>query len=154
MEQTKQPHIFVAGDILHGAPHNEPTAAISGKRIADFIHANLTNNTKQLKKLKNFVFDLVPYCLFSSPEISGGGLTDFQAVSRPDSSNLMSITLKKSSFHEKLLQVHELQKYRKFNIVKILYENESKKVVGLHFLGEDASEIIQGFSVRERFNWG
>ena len=52
MEQTSIQNIFVAGDILHGVVHNEPAAAISGKRVAKYIHSLMQKDFDSIEKLR------------------------------------------------------------------------------------------------------
>ena len=152
LEQSKDhQHMFIAGDILAGAVHNEPAAAISGKRIAKYIHARMNGFTDQLEKLRNFDYKYMPYCLFTSPEIGGVGLTEAKASQVYKSGQVMPITLKKTAYLDKLEQMFEVQKIKKVNLIKILFEEKSRMVLGLHYLGMNAGEVIQGYSVSSNF---
>lgn len=153
LEQTKYPHIFAAGDILHGAVHNEPGATGSGKRVAAFINARRNKDFKTMERLKDFDLSLMPYCLFSTPEIGGLGITEIKAEQIYKKGEVTSITLKKTGYLDKLTQMAEVQNYNNFNLIKIIFETDSRKVIGLFYLGNHAAEVIQGYAVRINLNF-
>lgn len=148
LEQSRHPHIFVAGDILNGAVHNEPGATTSGKRIARFINALRNEDSLALRKLRDYDLTYMPFCLFSTPEIGGVGITEDKAKLKYREGEATCIVLKKTAYLDKLVQMFEVQDYRKSNLIKIIFETESRKVIGLHYLGNHAAETIQGYSVR------
>lgn len=147
LEQTKYPHIFAAGDILHGGVHNEPGATGSGKRVANFINARRNKDFEKMKKLKELDLTLMPFCLFSTPEIAGMGMTEDKATKLFKNGEVTCIVLKKTSYLDKIIQNSGHHKYKNFNLIKILFETDSRNVIGLHYLGDRAAEILQGYSV-------
>jgi pyruvate/2-oxoglutarate dehydrogenase complex dihydrolipoamide dehydrogenase (E3) component len=98
LEQTNISHIFAAGDVLHGVVHNEPAAAISGRRVANYIHSLVNKEFSQLEKLREFNFDFMPYCLFTSPEIAGVGITQSKAGLVYQKGGFAIISLNKASY--------------------------------------------------------
>lgn len=151
LEQTRHPHIFTAGDILNGAVHNEPGATTSGKRIAKYINALKNKDKPMLRKLRNFDLTYMPFCLFSTPEIGGVGITEDRAKLAYKDGEVTCIVLKKTAYLDKMVQMYKVQKYRNFNLIKIIFETQSRRVIGLHYLGNHAAEIIQGYAVRPIF---
>ena len=61
--------------MLDGVVHNEPAAAISGKRVAQYVNGLMKKEYTKLEDLRKFNYDHMPYCLFSTPEIAGIGIT-------------------------------------------------------------------------------
>jgi pyruvate/2-oxoglutarate dehydrogenase complex dihydrolipoamide dehydrogenase (E3) component len=157
LEQTVCPNIFAAGDCLADTPRNEPAASISGKRVARFIKATKENDQKSIEKLKNFSFQNMPYCLFAHPEISGIGLNEESCKFQYEENEVKILTLKKSSYTSKLSKMgltSERGKELQNNVFKLLVEKESDKIIGMHYLGEKAAEVIQGYAVRFLLNLG
>lgn len=158
MEQSNLENIFIAGDILENSPGNEPAAAISGKRVARIVKARLENDEKKLKKLKEFNFDFMPYCLFTDPEIVGTGFNEEEAVSKFGMENLKIITLKKLGYSEKIKKVNSLELLEgteeKFttSIYKIISKKENGKILGMHCMDFGSSDIMQGYSVNKIFS--
>lgn len=103
LEQTSLQNVFVAGDILHAVVHNEPAAAISGKRVAKYVHGLLNKDFGSIEKLRRGGFDFMPYCLFSTPEIAGVGLTETQATLSHPEGGFATITLEKPSLEDSIL---------------------------------------------------
>jgi glutathione reductase (NADPH) len=189
MEKTSISNIFSAGDCLHKSPRNEPGAAIGGKRVANYIHADINNMIDKKSELAKFQFVNMPYCLFTDPEIAGFGLTQSKAELIYSEKYVKSISMKKMPYLEKLISMnppeaeqelpddndehkkgsktqkisnaakkiddksksegYPLNRYSKSNILKIIYETKSSKnkILGMHYLGEHAADIIQGYSV-------
>ena len=157
MEQTICPNIFAAGDVLHASPRNEPAAAISGKRVAKYVKAQQENDQEALKALRDYKYRDTPYCLFTHPEIAGVGLNDLQAARYYGEDGFESLIMKKTLFLEKLvgmgLGLTELastfsDRRIQNDFFKILFDRETDKVIGMHYLGDHASDVIQGYSVR------
>ena len=76
MEKSSIGNIFAAGDCLEHSPRNEPGAAIGGRRVAQYIKADMEKNLEKKQSLSAFKFRNTPYCIFTSPEIAGVGLTE------------------------------------------------------------------------------
>jgi glutathione reductase (NADPH) len=87
-------------------------------------------------------YELVPTAVFTHPSIGTVGLTEAQARERH-----ARIRVFRSEF--KPLK-HTLSGNGERVLMKLLVDAESDRVVGLHMVGPDAGEIVQGFAVAMR----
>jgi glutathione reductase (NADPH) len=81
----------------------------------------------------------VASCVFSSPPLGTVGLTEAQARARYG-----AVDVYKSSFRPLALALGTREER---TLVKLVVEPKSDRVVGVHMLGRDAGEIVQGFAV-------
>jgi glutathione reductase (NADPH) len=81
----------------------------------------------------------VASCIFSHPPIGTVGLTEAEARER-----FGAVDVYKSSFRPLELVLTGNQER---TLMKLVVEPKSDRVVGVHVLGRDAGEIIQGFAV-------
>lgn len=102
IEQTNISNIFAAGDVLNGVVHNEPAAAVSGKRVANYVYSLINKNYSHLEKLRKFSFEYMPYCLFSTPEIAGIGITHTKANLNYPNGGFAILTLEKAGYIDQL----------------------------------------------------
>src|SRR3546814_4927436 len=85
------------------------------------------------------LYEDVPTAVFSTPAIGTVGLTERQARDR-----FGRIDVYKSRFRP---LKHTLTGRQEFTLMKLLVERKSDRVVGLHLIGPDAAEIVQGYAV-------
>ncbi|MFN4089414.1 MAG: glutathione-disulfide reductase [Alphaproteobacteria bacterium] len=85
------------------------------------------------------VYEDVPTAVFSTPAIGTAGLTEAQARK-----TFGKVDVYKSRFRP---LKHTLTGRQEFTLMKLLVEPKSDRVVGLHMIGADAAEIVQGFGV-------
>ena len=81
----------------------------------------------------------VPSAVFSQPPIGSVGLTEAQARERYD-----EVDVYRSEFGT---LKHTLTGSDERTLMKLLVDRASDRVVGLHVVGPDAAEIVQGFAV-------
>tara|TARA_B100000609_G_C17166265_1_gene409061 strand:- start:847 stop:1239 length:393 start_codon:yes stop_codon:yes gene_type:complete len=98
----------------------------------------LVQNLKTKKKEK-FNYNNVPTAVFSNPNFACIGYTESEAKKK-----FKNIEVYRSNFRPLKLSLSNI-KERVF--LKLITNKSNDKVVGLHYLGENAAEIIQGFSV-------
>ncbi len=84
----------------------------------------------------------VPSAVFSQPVIGTVGLTEAQARERCD-----EVLVYCSGFRP---LKHTLTGRDEKSLMKVLVDAESDRVLGIHVLGPDAAEIVQGFAVALR----
>ena len=84
-------------------------------------------------------YDTVATAVFSKPNIGTVGLTEAEATSR-----YASVDVYESSFRPMKLTMTERQER---TYMKLLVDPQSDRVLGMHMLGPDAGEIIQGLAV-------
>ncbi|MDB5898671.1 MAG: putative glutathione reductase [Ramlibacter sp.] len=87
-------------------------------------------------------YELVPTAVFTHPNIGTVGLTEEQARKRHG-----GVRIFRSEF--KALK-HTLSGHGERTLMKLVVDAASDRVVGLHMVGPDAGEIVQGFAVAMR----
>jgi thioredoxin reductase (NADPH) len=135
-DATNVPGIYAIGDVAEGRPELTPVAIQSGKLLAK----RLCNDGTQLmdyKLIATTVFTPLEYaCCGISEEESELGLpgeyTIYYSLHTPI--QWRPATMENEHFKDKCL-------------VKMITETMTEKVVGLHLLGPNAGETMQGFAV-------
>jgi glutathione reductase (NADPH) len=87
-------------------------------------------------------YDFIPSAVFSQPPIGTVGFTEEQALAE-----FGEILLFKSTFRP---LKHTLSGRDEKTFMKMIIDRASDRVVGLHMMGPDAGEIIQGMAVAMR----
>lgn len=87
-------------------------------------------------------YDLVPTAVFSLPNIGTVGLTEAEALERHG-----RIRVYESGFRALKYTLGDTQ-HRSY--MKLVVDDASDDVIGLHMIGDDAGEIVQGFAVAMR----
>ena len=127
--QTSSKNIYAIGDVIDKIQLTP--VAINEAMV---LIKNLTN------KNKNFVnYENVPTAIFSNPNMATVGLSEELAKKK-----YKEIDIYVTDFKPLKLTLSDIDE-RVF--VKLIVEAKTDKVVGLHYIGGDAAEIIQGFAV-------
>ena len=84
-------------------------------------------------------YSLIPTTIFSQPPLSTVGLTEAQARDQYD-----DVVIYKSIFKP---MKYSLGKINEKTLMKLVVDSKSDRVLGVHMVGSDAGEIIQGFAV-------
>lgn len=127
--QTSEPSIYAIGDVTDRV-NLTPVALAEGKVLA----GNLYNN-------QNIRLDYtdIPTCIFSQPSIGTVGLTEEQARDK-----YQDIVIYKSRFKPMRLSLTDSEEK---TFMKIIVDRKTDRVVGVHMVGPDAGEIIQGIAI-------
>ena len=91
------------------------------------------------KSLVNFDYSNIPTAVFSNPNLACVGLTEEEAKKK-----YKKIKVYKSKFRPLRLT---LSSSKEEVFIKLLINQSNDRILGIHFVGENAPEIIQGFSV-------
>jgi glutathione reductase (NADPH) len=127
--QSSVPSIYALGDIIH-SQELTPVALAEAMVLARHLFGG---GSEPLD------YHLIPTAVFSQPNIACVGLTEEKALT-----SYADISVFESSFkHMK----NTLSGNDSRTFMKLLVDNASDKVVGIHMVGEDAGEIIQGLAV-------
>ncbi len=129
--ETNISNIFAVGDVTNRI-NLTPVAIDEGRAFADRIYGDK-------KRIVNY--NLVPYAVFSQPEIASVGMTEENAI---ESIGKDSIMIYKSKFRSLSTSI---PKKGSPCILKLIVEKKSQKILGCHMIGENASEIIQMASI-------
>ncbi|MDT8397945.1 MAG: glutathione-disulfide reductase [Pseudomonadales bacterium] len=128
--QTAEPSIYALGDVI-GRVALTPVALAEGMLLARRLFAAGAGTMN---------YDNIPTAVFSHPNIGTVGLSEEQARSRfPD-----GIRIFKSDFRHLR---HTLSGRDERTFIKLIVNKSDDRVVGIHMVGADAGEIIQGFAV-------
>ncbi|KAM4809708.1 thioredoxin reductase 2, mitochondrial [Rhinophrynus dorsalis] len=133
-EATSVPHIFAIGDITEGRPELTPTAVAAGKLLAH----RLFNNSAELMD-----YDNVPTTVFTPLEYGCVGLSEEEATQRygVDAIEVFHAFYKPLEFT--VAERNASQCYIKM----ICLREQDQRILGLHFTGPNAGELIQGFAL-------
>lgn len=133
-ERTNIPHIYAVGDIIHGRPELTPVAILAGRLLARRI---FTNSTQIMDYMD------VATTVFSPLEYACVGLSEEAAIAKFGEENV-------EVYHAyyKPTEFFIPQKSVKHCYLKAVAERAGdQRIVGLHYVGPVAGEVIQGFAV-------
>ncbi|XP_076668698.1 thioredoxin reductase 1 isoform X2 [Andrena cerasifolii] len=138
-EQTNVPNIYAVGDVLHKKPELTPVAIHAGRLLAKRLFGN---STEQMDYIN------IATTVFSPLEYGCVGLSEESAI----------------AIHgdEKVEVYHAYYKPTEFFIPQkdishcylkvITLRDGDQRVLGIHFIGPNAGEVIQGYAVAMKCN--
>ncbi|WP_261841274.1 glutathione-disulfide reductase [Aliamphritea ceti] len=127
--ETSEPSVYAIGDVIDRVQLT-PVALAEGMALV----RNLFGGQDQ-----KVDYDLIATAVFCQPNIGTVGLSEEQA--REQYSN---VDVYKSSFRA---MKHTLSGSDEKTFMKMLVDRDTDKVLGIHMVGADAGEIIQGMAV-------
>lgn len=141
-EATDVDGIYVVGDALLGAPELTPTAIMSGINVAKQVYNSVTGT--ESSKINKLNYKFTPTTIFSYPEYSACGYTEAEAV-KIFGENEINVFHSITTPLEENLKLDDAEKVKSY--FKLVCNGLENKVVGMHYLGLNAGEIMQGFAV-------
>jgi glutathione reductase (NADPH) len=132
--QTKVPSIYALGDLI-GRKALTPVALAEAMYLVDELFGPAAGKQPR----RPIDYDLVPTAVFTHPNIGTVGLSEEAAVKKHG-----RVRVYRAEF--KALQ-HTLSDSTERTLMKMLVDDASDRVVGMHMAGHDAGEVIQGFAV-------
>lgn len=127
--QTSEPSIYAIGD-AKGGIELTPVALAEGMALVKTLFDGVPSKVN---------YDYVATAVFSQPNMASVGLTEEEA--REQYSN---IEVYRSTFRH---MKHTLSGNSEQTFMKLLVDKPTDKVVGVHMIGADAGEIIQGIAI-------
>ena len=127
--QTSNPTIYALGDVT-ARVQLTPVALGEAMALVDHLFG---------KKLRQMDYDCIPTAVFTHPNIGTVGLNEADARKK-----FGKIRLYRSEF--KALK-HTLSGSAERTLMKLIVDDATDRVVGLHMVGADAGEVVQGFAV-------
>lgn len=127
--QTSEPNIYALGDIT-GGMELTPVALEEGMALAKTLYNNEPTQVD---------YDNIATAVFCQPNIGTCGLTEQQAQEKYG-----DITVFESNFRA---MKHTIGGRQERTYMKLIVDTASDRVVGIHMVGEEAGEIIQGMAV-------
>jgi mercuric reductase len=127
--RTNVPGIWAAGDVT-GLAQLTPAAQYQARIAVDDMFGAGTRTAD---------YSVLPTAVFTDPEIAGVGLTEQEASERG---------LDAAAVVHPLPSVKRAQYLdARHGLFKIVYERTSRRVLGLHVVSRNASDVIQGFHI-------
>jgi glutathione reductase (NADPH) len=123
---TNVPHIFAIGDVTDRL-NLTPVATAEGHAVADTLFG---------KNPRKVSLENVPTAVFSIPPIATVGVIEDLA---PRDAKVFVTKFKPMR--------HQISGRNRLSLMKVIVDAHTDKVLGVHMLGEDAPEIIQGMAV-------
>ena len=131
--QTSVPSIYAVGDVT-ARIQLTPVALAEAMVVVDALFGAAVG-----KQPRSMSYDFIPTAVFTHPNIGTVGYSEQEA-----SEKFGKISVYKSDF--KALK-HTLSGSTERTLMKLVVEDATDRVVGLHMVGADAGEIVQGFAV-------
>ena len=128
---TNVASIHAVGDVIDRI-HLTPVALAEAMALVDHLFAPLTPP-------RAVDYELIPTAVFTHPSVGTVGLSEAEARVR-----FGSVHVFRSEF--KALR-HTLSGSTERTLMKLVVDAASDRVVGLHMVGADAGEVVQGFAV-------
>ena len=127
--RTSVPNIHAIGDVTDRI-NLTPVAVAEGQALADLLF-NPSGRTVD--------YDGVPSAVFSQPPVGTVGLTEAEARARYGAVDVYRSTFRPLK--------HTLSGRDEQAMMKLVVDSRSDRVLGVHMVGPDAGEIIQGIAV-------
>ena len=129
-QNTNVPGVYAIGDITGRTPLT-PVAIAAGRRLA----ARLFDGRAESR----VDYDNIPSVVFAHPPVGTVGLTERQARERHT-----KVTVYKTDFTP---MRHALSPHGVTTAMKLVCAGDEQRVVGIHLIGDNVDEMLQGFAV-------
>ena len=126
--QTDEPNIYAIGDVTNRL-NLTPVAIAEGHMLADRLFSGSSREWR---------FDTVPKAVFFSPPLASVGLSEEEAAARGPA-DIYSARFKPMR--------HVMSGRDRRTTIKLVVDHDTQVVLGVHMLGEDAPEIMQGMAI-------
>jgi len=130
-ESTNVKGIYAIGDIT-GKMALTPVAIAAGRKLAERLF-----NDKPNSKVD---YENIPSVVFSHPPIATVGISEAEARQQYGE----EVTIYKSDFTP---MRHALSNHGVTTAMKLVCVGKNEKVVGIHLIGDNVDEMLQGFAV-------
>lgn len=133
--ETNIPGIFALGDVI-GTPALTPVALQQGMV---FVNQQFDDDTKRMD------YSLIPTAVFCQPNIATIGLTEEEAiVAHPTDIDVFISEFRPLK--------HTISGCEGRMLLKLIVKRSDDRVLGIHMVGEEAGDIIQGLAVAMQAN--
>lgn len=130
-QNTNLPKVYSLGDVAE-AIELTPAAIAAGRKLGDRLFGGKPNSKQD--------YENIPSAVFSHPEAASTGITEDKA--REIYGDSVKI------YQSRFINMYWSPLTKKSpSVYKVVCAGPSEKVVGVHIVGENASEIMQGFGV-------
>ena len=127
--QTNEPSIYAVGDVIDRVALT-PIALAEGQIVARTLFSG---------ESKPMSYQNIPTAVFCHPSIGTCGLTEEEASNQGFTTDIYLATVKQLK--------HTLSGRDEMAMIKLVVDQATDRVIGLHMVGPDAGELVQGFAV-------
>jgi len=135
--ETAEKKIYAIGDVT-GKLMLAHTASKQGLLVADYIEQEIKGNNNMMAASKHhqkpLLYYNIPRCTYTDPEVASIGITDHTAVK-----NGKDVLVGRFSY---LANGKALAIGSKDGIIKVVADKNNRKVIGMHIVGKEATELI------------
>ncbi len=131
-EKTNVPQLYAIGDIT-GKKLLTPVAIAAGRCLALRIFGS--------QRDAYLDYSNIPTVIFSHPPMGSIGLSEEEAIAQYGKEQIIIYKTKFNSLF------YALQEPKLPSFIKMIALRPNEKIIGCHFLGKNADEILQGFAV-------
>ncbi|RDD47328.1 Thioredoxin reductase 2, mitochondrial [Trichoplax sp. H2] len=132
-EQTTCPNIYAIGDVLHGKPELTPVAIHAGKLLARRL-CNVSSTQMDYAQIPTTIFTPLEYgCI---------GISEAKAEELYFKENIEVY----HAFYLPLEYAITQRVCKQCYVKAVCLKSDNERIIGLHFLGPNAGEVIQGFA--------
>jgi len=136
-EQTSCPNVYAVGDVVQEGHELSPVAIQSGRLLAQRLFGGVK---------KPFDYTNVCTTVFTPIEYSCVGYSEEDAIQKFGKDNL-DIYIKKFIPLEWSLSDARAQAGHAEAFCKVIVDKNSQQVLGIHYVGPNAGEVMQGYGV-------
>lgn len=135
--QTNIDNVYAIGDIMEGSPELTPVAIKEGILVAKYMF-------KPSQKHRPINYNAIATTVFSPLEYSKVGLSEEEAVAKYGEEG---VEVYHSSFKPLEWNFYEGHKDNMCYSKVIVTRDEEEVVLGIHYIGPNAGEVMQGFAL-------
>ncbi len=128
--QTAEPNIYAVGDCTNKV-NLTPVAINEGRAFADTVFGGMP---------RTMSYENIPTAVFTNPEAATVGLTETEAKDKFGEDMKVFYTRFRPMYYT-------LAEKDEKTMMKVIVQNSTDKVVGVHMVGPNAAEIIQGIAI-------
>ena len=128
--QTDEPSIYAVGDVT-GTMALTPVALAEGMALAKFLFAQAPSASVD--------YDHLPTTIFSQPNVGTLGLSEEAVIEAGIRARVYVSRFRPMK--------HTLSGREEQSLFKLIVEDATDRILGLHLLSPDAGEMLQGFAV-------
>ncbi|MEZ5492028.1 MAG: glutathione-disulfide reductase [Gammaproteobacteria bacterium] len=127
--QTAEPSIYAVGDVINRVALT-PVALAEAQLVA---RALFSGDSRHME------YQNIPSAVFSHPNVATVGLTEEEARAKNQDIDIYSASVKQLR--------HSLSGREERSLLKLVVDAGNDRVLGVHMVGPDAGELVQGFAV-------
>jgi len=136
-QNANLPNVYALGDCCDSGFELTPVAIAAGRALAARLFS-----ADEKARTRKFDYENIPSAVFGHPEVGTIGLTEPQARSKYGDENIKTYRSHFNPLYTGMLSDHKVP-----CTYKMVCQGPNEKVVGLHLIGKDSAEMIQGFGV-------